>query len=63
MEPCYCIELIDSWDLKEADRQQFKDELAFELQLCPNITSLQVEGGLLGLTHLRMVVEMTDEGT
>ena len=34
----YCKDLISSWDIPKAEKDQFNAEVANPLQLCPNMT-------------------------
>ena len=57
-----CWDLVLSWkDISEAEREAFLDEiLRPDIMLCPNTTSLFVEGGLEGGTFLELSIYGTD---
>ena len=57
-----CVDLIESWtDLPAPERNAIHAELLFDELLCPNITTIQLEGNLLAASKFVLSIYATQK--
>ena len=62
IEAVLCNDLIESWQLSEDELNDMRTELIYDdYMLCPNVTSVDVKGGILSAINLELQITATDE--